>query len=169
MGRRFRLMTEGLVHLLRMRAQEKGSARVAQTMIGAANVNPLKFTVTTEDAVAALVTAKGAGYLEPDAAIAAALHDLMDHHKRSWTGLQSSLAPDDRPVRPRHLRGRDRGCGDAERRWSRAAALRGYGSFMPTVTARLPRPPRTAFWARSGRIFVTPMKMKPRGIDDGTA
>jgi type VI secretion system protein ImpI len=91
LGRRFRLMTEGLVHLLRMRAQEKGSARVAQTMIGAANVNPLKFMVTTEDAVAALVTAKGAGYLEPDAAIAAALHDLMDHHKRSWTGLQSSL------------------------------------------------------------------------------
>jgi type VI secretion system protein ImpI len=91
LGRRFRLMTEGLVHLLRMRAQEKGSARVAQTMIGAANVNPLKFMVTSDDAVAALVTAKGAGYLEPDAAIAAALHDLMDHHKRSWTGLQSSL------------------------------------------------------------------------------
>jgi type VI secretion system protein ImpI len=91
LGRRFRLMTEGLMHLLRMRAQEKGSARVAQTMIGAANVNPLKFLVTSDDAVAALVTAKGAGYLDPDAAIAAALHDLMDHHKRSWTGLQSSL------------------------------------------------------------------------------
>ena len=91
LGRRFRLMTEGLVHLLRMRAQEKGSARVAQTMIGAANVNPLKFLVTTEDAVTALVAAKGAGYLEPDAAITAALRDLMDHHKRSWTGLQSSL------------------------------------------------------------------------------
>jgi type VI secretion system protein ImpI len=91
LGRRFRLMTEGLVHLLRMRAQEKGSARVAQTMVGAANVNPLKFLVGTEDAVSALVSAKGPGYLEPDAAIAAALHDLMDHHKRSWTGLQSSL------------------------------------------------------------------------------
>jgi type VI secretion system protein ImpI len=91
LGRRFRMMTEGLVHLLRMRAQEKGSARVAQTMIGAANVNPLKFMVTSNDAVAALVSAKGAGYLEPDAAIAAALHDLMDHHKRSWTGLQASL------------------------------------------------------------------------------
>ena len=32
-----------------------------------------------------------AGYLDPDAAIAAALHDLMDHHSRSWTGLQASL------------------------------------------------------------------------------
>jgi type VI secretion system protein ImpI len=91
LGRRFRAMTEGLVALLRMRAQEKGAARVAQTVIGAANVNPLKFSVTTEDALGAVVAPKGPGYLDPDAAIAAALSDLMDHHKRSWTGLQSSL------------------------------------------------------------------------------
>ncbi|MFZ1469247.1 MAG: type VI secretion system-associated FHA domain protein TagH [Paracoccaceae bacterium] len=91
LGRRYRLMAEGLVQLLRMRAQEKGSARVAQTVIGAANVNPLKFLVGTDEAVAALIAPKGAGYLDPDAAIAAALHDLMDHHSRSWTGLQASL------------------------------------------------------------------------------
>lgn len=91
LGRRYRAMTEGLVHLLRMRAQEKGSARVAQTVIGAANVNPLKFLVGTDEAVAAVLAPKGAGYLDPDAAIAAALHDLMDHHSRSWSGLQASL------------------------------------------------------------------------------
>ncbi len=91
LGRRYRQMTEGLVQLLRIRAQEKGSARVAQTVIGAANVNPLKFIVSTDEAVAAVVAAKGAGYLEPDAAIAAALRDLMDHHARSWTGVQAAL------------------------------------------------------------------------------
>lgn len=91
LGRRFRKMTEGLVQLLRMRAREKGSARVAQTVIGAANVNPLKFLVTAEDAVAALVAPKGPGYLDPDAAIAAALNDLSDHHTRSWSGMQAAL------------------------------------------------------------------------------
>jgi type VI secretion system protein ImpI len=91
LGRRYRLMTEGLVRLLRLRAQEKGSARVAQTVIGAANVNPLKYIVSTDEAVAAVVAPKGAGYLDPDAAIAAALHDLMDHHARSWTGVQAAL------------------------------------------------------------------------------
>jgi len=91
LGRRYRQMTEGLVQLLRIRAQEKGSARVAQTVIGAANVNPLKFIVSTDEAVAAVVAAKGAGYLDPDAAIAAALRDLMDHHARSWTGVQAAL------------------------------------------------------------------------------
>lgn len=91
LGRRFRKMTEGLVQLLRMRAREKGSARVAQTVIGAANVNPLKFLVTADDAVAALVAPKGPGYLDPDAAIAAALNDLSDHHTRSWSGMQAAL------------------------------------------------------------------------------
>jgi type VI secretion system protein ImpI len=91
LGRRFRAMTEGLVQLLRMRAQEKGAARVAQTVIGAANVNPLKFLVGTDEAVAALVAPKGPGYLDPDAAVAAAVKDLMDHHARSWTGLQAAL------------------------------------------------------------------------------
>lgn len=91
MGRRYRAMVEGMVQLLRLRAREKGSARVAQTVIGAANVNPLKFLVTPEDMVAALVSAKGPGYLDPDAAIAGTLSDLMDHHQRSWSGLQASL------------------------------------------------------------------------------
>jgi len=91
LGRRYRAMVEGMIALLRLRAREKGSARVAQTVIGAANVNPLKFLVTTEDAVAALVAPKGPGYLDPDAAIAATLGDLTDHHQRSWTGVQSAL------------------------------------------------------------------------------
>lgn len=91
LGRRYRAMVDGMVQLLRMRAREKGSARVAQTVIGAANVNPLKFLVTAEDMVAALVVAKGPGYLDPDAAIAGTLSDLMDHHQRSWSGLQASL------------------------------------------------------------------------------
>lgn len=91
LGRRYRAMVEGMVQLLRLRAREKGSARVAQTVIGAANVNPLKFLVTPEDMVAALVAAKGPGYLDPDAAIAGTLSDLMDHHQRSWSGLQASL------------------------------------------------------------------------------
>jgi type VI secretion system protein ImpI len=91
LGRRYRAMVEGLVQLLRLRAREKGSARVAQTVIGAANVNPLKFLVTPEDMAAALVAPKGPGYLDPDAAIAGTLSDLMDHHQRSWSGLQASL------------------------------------------------------------------------------
>lgn len=91
LGRRFRLLVDGLVHLLRARAREKGSARVAQTVIGSADVNPLKFLATTEDALAALITPRGRGYLPPDEAITGAFRDLSDHQLRTWTALQAAL------------------------------------------------------------------------------
>ena len=91
MGRRFRRLVDGLMQLLRTRALEKQKVRVAQTVISSADVNPLKFLATTDDAVSALVTPKNAGYLGPDAAIEAAFRDLADHQMRTWTALQSSL------------------------------------------------------------------------------
>ena len=91
MGRRFRVMVDGLMQLLRVRALEKQKVRVAQTVISSADVNPLKFLATADDALGALVAPKGPGYLGPDAAIEAAFRDLADHQMRSWTALQSSL------------------------------------------------------------------------------
>ncbi len=91
LGRRFRALADGLVHLLRTRAQEKQKVRVAQTIVGAANVNPLKFAVTSEDALEALLTAKGPGYLGPDDAIAQSYRDLADHQVRTWAALQAAL------------------------------------------------------------------------------
>ena len=90
-GRRFRLLADGLVQLLRTRAREKSSVRVAQTVIGAADVNPLKFLPNTEEALSALMAPRGKGYLGPDEAINAAFRDLSDHQMRTWTALQSAL------------------------------------------------------------------------------
>ncbi len=91
LGQRFRLLVEGLMLMLRTRAKEKQNARVAQTVISNTDVNPLKFLATTNEAVAALVTAKGPGYLEPDIAINGAFRDLADHQVRSWVAIQSAL------------------------------------------------------------------------------
>lgn len=91
LGRRFRLLAEGLVHLLRARAREKGSARLAQTVIGSVDVNPLKFLPSTEEALAALIVPRGKGYLAPDDAITNAYRDISDHQMRSWIAIQSAL------------------------------------------------------------------------------
>ncbi|MDH5453836.1 MAG: type VI secretion system-associated FHA domain protein TagH, partial [Paracoccaceae bacterium] len=91
LGQRFRLLTEGLVQLLRTRTKEKSSVRVAQTVIGSAEVNPLKFLATTDEALAALIAPRGRGYLAPDAAITAAFQDLNDHQMRTWAALQTAL------------------------------------------------------------------------------
>ncbi len=91
MGARYRMLVDGLLHLLRTRAKEKQDARIAQTIIGNVDVNPLKFAVTTDDAVEALVHHRGQGYLEPDPAITDAFRDLAEHHIKSWNGVQTSL------------------------------------------------------------------------------
>jgi len=91
MGQRFRLLVEGLMLMLRTRAKEKQNARVAQTVISNTDVNPLKFLATTNEAMAALVAAKGPGYLDPETAINGAFRDLADHQVRSWVAIQSAL------------------------------------------------------------------------------
>ncbi len=91
LGKRFRLLVEGLMLMMRTRAREKQNARVAQTLIGSADVNPLKFLAATDDVLAALITPRGAGYLAPDDAINAAFRDLADHQMRSWVAMQTAL------------------------------------------------------------------------------
>ena len=91
LGARFRELVDGLMMLLRSRAQEKNRARVAQTVIANENVNPLKFLATPEDAMTALIQPRGQGYLPPDQAVVWAYRDLADHQLRTWTALQASL------------------------------------------------------------------------------
>ncbi|MET3577138.1 type VI secretion system protein ImpI [Mesorhizobium robiniae] len=90
-GREYRLMMEGLMQLLRKRAEEKGSARVAQTMVGASEVNPLKFLPTVDDAIVTIVAERSPGFLAGEAAIADAVRDLAQHHVRAWRGVQTAL------------------------------------------------------------------------------
>ncbi|MER9119405.1 type VI secretion system-associated FHA domain protein TagH [Mesorhizobium sp. M0954] len=90
-GREYRLMMEGLMQLLRKRAEEKGNARVAQTMVGASEVNPLKFLPTVDDAIVTLIAERSPGFLAGEAAIADAVRDLAQHHVRAWRGVQAAL------------------------------------------------------------------------------
>ncbi|MDX8479723.1 type VI secretion system-associated FHA domain protein TagH [Mesorhizobium sp. VK24D] len=90
-GREYRLMLEGLLQLLRKRAEEKGSARVAQTMVGASEVNPLKFLPTVEDVIVTIISERSPGFLSGEAAISDAVRDLAQHHVRAWRGVQAAL------------------------------------------------------------------------------
>ncbi|OHV89378.1 type VI secretion system-associated FHA domain protein TagH [Mesorhizobium sp. ORS 3428] len=90
-GREYRLMLDGLIQLLRKRAEEKGSARVAQTVVGASEVNPLKFLPTVEDVIVTIISERSPGFLSGEAAISDAVKDLAQHHVRAWRGVQAAL------------------------------------------------------------------------------
>ncbi|MHA6686763.1 type VI secretion system-associated FHA domain protein TagH [Mesorhizobium sp. A556] len=90
-GREYRMMLEGLMQLLRKRSEEKGNARVAQTVVGASQVNPLKFLPTVDDALATIAAGRSPGFLDGEAAIMDAIRDLAQHHVRAWRGVQGAL------------------------------------------------------------------------------
>lgn len=90
-GREYRLMMDGLMQLLRKRAEEKGNARVAQTVVGASEVNPLKFLPSVDDALVTMLAERSPGFLGAEAAIKDAVRDLAQHHVRAWRGVQGAL------------------------------------------------------------------------------
>ncbi len=91
LGAEYRLMVEGLMQLLRLRASEKGTARIAQTVIGSAENNPLKFLPTVEDALAVMLVPRGSGFTDAQGAITGAVRDLAEHQANSWRGVQAAL------------------------------------------------------------------------------
>lgn len=90
-GREYRLMLEGLMQLLRKRAEEKGNARIEQTVVGSSEVNPLKFLPTVDDVLSTILAERSPGFLAGEPAIADAVRDLAHHHVRTWRGLQGAL------------------------------------------------------------------------------
>ncbi len=90
-GQVFRAMTEGLREVLMSRAAIKGDMRVEQTMIQARNNNALKFSVTVDDAVSALLTSNRPGYMPPLAATKEAFQDLKSHELAVMAGVQTAL------------------------------------------------------------------------------
>lgn len=91
MGQLFRLMVESLRDVLMSRAEVKGAFGVEQTMLRARNNNALKFSVTPEDAVAAMLLPGKPGYLPPLRAAEEAFNDLRSHQLAVMAGVQTAL------------------------------------------------------------------------------
>lgn len=90
-GEVFRAMVEGVRQVLISRAAIKNEFRVEQTMLRARDNNALKFSVTTDDAVAALLVAGRPGYQAPVAAAREAFSDISSHEMAVMAGVQTAL------------------------------------------------------------------------------
>ena len=90
-GTVFRVMTEGLRDVLMSRTAIKNELRVEQTMIKASGNNALKFSMTAEDAVLALISGGRPGYMPPLAAAREAFDDLKSHELAVMAGVQTAL------------------------------------------------------------------------------
>ena len=90
-GAVFRAMAEGLREVLISRTEIKSEMRVERTMISSHGNNALKFSVTPDDAVIALLTQKRPGYMPPLAATKEAFSDIKQHELAVMAGVQTAL------------------------------------------------------------------------------
>ena len=91
MGRVMKAMITGLREILMTRTSIKSEFRIEQTMISAGGNNPLKFSISAEQAIEALVKPATKGYLGAETATEQALNDIKAHEVAMVTGMEAAL------------------------------------------------------------------------------
>ncbi len=91
MGRVLRAMISGLREILMTRTSIKSEFRIDQTMINAGGNNPLKFSISADQAIEALVKPRVKGYLAAEEATEQALNDIKAHEVAMVTGMEAAL------------------------------------------------------------------------------
>lgn len=105
MGRVMRTLVTGLREILMTRTSIKSEFRIEQTMISAGGNNPLKFSITPEQAIEAMVRPATKGYLSPETAAEEALKDIKAHEVAMVTGMEAALKGVLKRLDPKALEG----------------------------------------------------------------
>lgn len=91
-GELLRAMVEGLMQVLRARAELKSQFRVAVTTMRSVDNNPLKFTPNPDDAIKLILAPTNPGFLAPKQAVGEGFNDIMNHQMAMTAGIQAALA-----------------------------------------------------------------------------
>jgi type VI secretion system protein len=92
LGALMREMVEGLMRVLRARAEIKSQFRMQLTTIRPLENNPLKFTVGVEEALSHLLNPDNNAYLSPMDAVREAVDDISAHQLAVMAGMQGALS-----------------------------------------------------------------------------
>jgi type VI secretion system protein len=90
-GALFRAFVSGTRDVLMSRAEIKHEMRVEQTMIRSRDNNALKFSVSPEEALVALLRPNRPGYKSPLASVEEAFNDIRSHEMAVMAGMQTGL------------------------------------------------------------------------------
>lgn len=86
-----RLTVQGLVDVLRSRAEVKNSFRLPTTSIKPVENNPLKFSQNADDALQSLFIKRNAGYLGPVEAVEEGFSDINAHQAAVLAGIRAAF------------------------------------------------------------------------------
>lgn len=91
LGALVKTMTEGLMQAITARGQVKSEFRLEQTMIAPTENNPIKFSVSPQEAMMRLINHKDGAYLSGIAAAAEAVDDINAHQLAVMAGTEAAL------------------------------------------------------------------------------
>lgn len=91
LGTILRLAVQGLVDVLKSRAEVKNSFRMPTTSIRPVENNPLKFSMNAEDALYNLFVKRNPGYLGPVEAFAEGFQDVSFHQLAVLAGIRAAF------------------------------------------------------------------------------
>jgi type VI secretion system protein ImpI/type VI secretion system protein len=91
LGAAFRAFVEGLREVLITRATIKSEFRIEQTIIAARGNNPLKFSPSVEDALAAMLGEARGAFMDPEAAVRDSLDDIKHHELATMRAMQDAV------------------------------------------------------------------------------
>lgn len=91
-GTLFRSLTEGLMEVLRARAEMKSEFRVAMTTIRSLDNNPLKFNPDVESVMKLMMAPKNPAFIDANEAVKEGFRDIKFHQMAMTAGIQASLA-----------------------------------------------------------------------------
>ncbi len=90
-GTVFRTLIEGAREVLMARASIKDELRLGQTMISPDGNNPIKFSISGQQAVEAMVKPTVAGYKTGPAAAEEAMRDIKAHEVAMMSGMETAI------------------------------------------------------------------------------
>lgn len=111
LGELLRTMTTGIMQAMASRGQVKSEFRIEQTMIGPTENNPLKFSVSAEEALLRLVKHSDGAYLAGADAAREAIDDINAHQMAVMAGTEAALQGILKRFRPAALEERIGGSG----------------------------------------------------------
>jgi type VI secretion system protein ImpI len=103
LGQIVRAVVQGLIDVLRARAEFRDQFRLPLTRVQTSQNNPLKFAVNAEDALAAMLRASSPGYLSPLEAFEDAFDDIRFHQLAMLAGMRAGFESMKSRFEPRKL------------------------------------------------------------------
>ncbi len=91
LGGLYRETVQGTMDVLRARSELKNEFRMRHTQIRIAENNPLKFSVSIDEALEHLVFHRNESFLPPDTAFMEAFQDIKDHQIAMVAGMKSTF------------------------------------------------------------------------------